>query len=129
MSNIEITPNDPNGVQIADVMFEKDTLTAGGAVTWAAGTVLARNSVSGKLTAYTSGGSNGENVPKAILPVKVVFTASGDKAASVITGGQVRRSKLVAHGVGAVSQAEVDALRDYTIHAVASVQNASQDNS
>lgn len=128
MANIEITTNDPNGLVICDDKYERNTLTAAGAVTWAAGTVLARNSVSGKLTAYTSGGTNGENTPIAVLVDAVTFAGAGDKTANVLVSGIVRRGALIAHSVGALTQAEVDKLRDFTILATATVQNGSYDN-
>lgn len=127
MANIEITQNDTTGVVIWEPVFADETLTSTGADTWAAGTLLGRITASGKMTIYTSGAVDGSEVPIAVLRDEVVFTGAGDLPGRPIIAGRVRREKLVADGVGAVNQTEVDQLRDYGIIALSTVQLADQE--
>jgi hypothetical protein len=126
--NMEVTNNATNGIVIADDVYDDETLTAIGAVTWAAGTLLGRITASGKMTAYTSAAVDGSEVPIEVLRDEVVFDGAGDLAGRPLVSGKVRRGKLVAHGVGAVDQVEVDQLRDYTIIAQRTTQLAELDN-
>lgn len=112
---MEITKNEPFGIVVWDPVYQDETLTATGEVTWAAGTLLGRITADGKLTAYTSGASDGSEVPIAVLKEEVVFAGAGDKIDRPIVSGRVRRGDLVAHGVGAITDAEADALRSMTI--------------
>lgn len=128
MTNIEITNNATSGVVIWEPVFDDDVLIVTGAVTYAAGTVLGRITASGKLTAYTSGAGDGSQVPIAVLHEETVFTGAGEIPFRPILGGRVRRADLVAHGVGALTQAEVDLLRDYGIVALTTTQLAELDN-
>lgn len=110
-----VTNNAPNGIVVWEPVHQDETLTAAGAVTWAAGTLLGRITASGKLTAYESGNSDGSEVPVAVLETETEFTGAGDKVDRPIISGRVRRGDLVAHGVGAITDAEADALRTMTI--------------
>ena len=112
---MEITKKEPFGIVVWDPVYQDETLTAAGAVTWAAGTLLGRVTASGKLTAYASGAADGSEVPIAVLKEEVVFAGAGDKADRPVVSGRVRRGDLVAHGVGAITDAEADALRSMTI--------------
>lgn len=125
---MNVTNNSSLGLILHGALFEDDTLTATGAITLAAGTLLGRITASGKLREYTSGAVDGSQVPVTVLPHEVVFTAAGDKPIRPIIAGRLRRGKLVAHGVGAITQAEADALRNYGIIAQATTQLAEQDN-
>lgn len=115
MSNVTVTNNNVAGLVVRDPQFRKETLTATGAVVWAMGTVLGRVTTGGKLTAYTAGASNGSQVPKFVTTSEITFTGAGDQRDTVLVGGVVRQGDLVAHGVGALTSLEVDALRDYGI--------------
>ena len=126
MANIEITQNDTTGVVIWEPVFSDETLTAAGADTWAAGTLLGRITAS-KLTIYTSGAVDGSETPIAVLRDEVVFAGAGDLPGRPIIAGRVRRELLVADGVGAVNQTEVDQLRDYGIIALSTQQLADQE--
>ena len=128
MANMVVLDVDNTGIIMSDAVYADDTLTAAGAVTYLAGTVLARNSSTNKLVVYTAGGATGTNIPKAVLTYDVTFTGAGDKPIRPLIKGEVRREKLIAHGVGAVTQAEVDALRDYSITAIASTAQLKYDN-
>lgn len=128
MANIEITNNDVVGFVLWEPVYDDATLTASGAVTWAVGTLLGRITASGKLTAYTSGASDGSEVPKFVLPIQVVFTGAGDAPGRVLIGGRVRRADLVAHGVGAITLAEADQLRDYGIVSLTTQELSDLDN-
>lgn len=125
---LEVTNNETASLWMWDPLFDDDTLEAAGAVTWAEGTVLGRITTSGNLTAYTSGAADGSEIPIAVLPSETVFAGAGTAPARVLISGRVRRAKLVAHGVGALTQAEVDALRDFTIVGLATSQLSELDN-
>ncbi len=128
MTNLTITNNATSGISIWNTVFEDDTLVATGAVTWLKGTLLGRITASGKLTAYESGNADGSEIPIAILFEEVVFAGAGDLADRVLISGRVRRADLVAFGVGALTQPEVDALRDFTMVALKTTQLAELDN-
>lgn len=115
MSNVTVTNNNLVGLIVRDPLYRRETLTASGAVTWGEGTLLGRITANDKLTAYVSGASDGSQVPRFVTTSPVTFTASGDQSDTVLVSGIVRQGDLVAHGVGAISLAEVDALRDYGI--------------
>lgn len=57
MSNLTITNNDSGGVVFKDGVFANETLTLSGAQTVAEGTILARDSVTGKLVPFIPDGS------------------------------------------------------------------------
>lgn len=85
------------GTGTADLTW--DTPTAGTGKTGAIlkGTLLARNTVSKKLTTYSDTGSNGENEPVAVLTFDLTFAASGDKAVRVLKDARVVQELLVKH--------------------------------
>lgn len=115
MSNVETTVNSQVGFVIKDDMYKDDILLAAGALTYVAGTLLGRITASGKLTHYDSGSILGPETPIAILKDDVVFAGAGEVAFRPLIGGVVRESDMVAHGVGAITKAESDMLRDYGI--------------
>ena len=127
MANIDITNNTSRALAIREPVYEKNTLL-GANVTYAAGTVLGRITTGGKLTAYTSGASDGSQNPIAVLAEATTLVSGTDQYPSVIIAGRLRRGDLVAHGVGAVSQVECDKLRDYGIIALPTIQLSEQDN-
>ena len=128
MSNIEITNNAPVGIITWDPVYEDDTLIATGAVTYVKGTLLGRITASGKLTAYDSGAGDGSEVPIAVLPQEEVFTGAGEVPIRSLISGRVRRADMVAHGVGDITIAEADQLRDYDIITQKTTQLAKLDN-
>lgn len=129
MSNLEIQDNTTTGVVLMEPRYEQNILNATGAITMVAGTVLGRITASGKLREYTSGAADGSEVPIAVLQNEQVFAGAGDVPINAIVGGQVRREMLVAHGVGALTQGEVDELRDFTILARSTRELSDFDNS
>lgn len=128
MANLTIQNNSTSGLAIWDPVFEDDTLTSAGAATWLKGTLLGRITIGGKLTAYESGNADGSEIPVAVLFEEVVFTGAGDAPDRVVVSGRLRRNDLVAFNVGAITIAEVDALRDYSIVALLTTQLAELDN-
>lgn len=126
--SIAITNNDVTGLVLWQPVFSPNTLTAGAAETWPAGTLLGRITASGKLTRYDSGAADGSEVPVAVLPAEQVFTAAGDAPCRVIIGGQLRRGDLTEFGVGAITVAQADALRDYGIVALETKELSELDN-
>ena len=132
MSNLEITNNKTRGVVIWDPVFEDDTVTAAGADTFAAGTILARDSVSLKLVLFVKGGVTNENgIPKAVLTEDLVFAGAGDLPARPMVGGRVRAGDLIIDADGDatnVDAAVLDELRDYGIVGLSTTQLAELDN-
>lgn len=122
MPDPTITNNDTGGVIFKDVEYRDDVITFAGADTFAAGTILARDSVSGKLVLFVKGGSTNENgIPKAVLTYPVTAAGSGDKTARVAIKGQFRKDKLIIDADGDdsnIDNAVRDQLRDYGLIAV-----------
>lgn len=71
--------------------------------------------VDGDIVAYDRAGAGGAQLPIMVLPLEEVFTGVEDRAVRPLITGRVRRGDLVVHGAGAVTDAEVDMLRDYGI--------------
>lgn len=129
MANIEITNNATNGVVIWDPKYNDETLTAPGAETWLAGTLLGRITASGKMTRYTSGAGDGSEIPLAVLQDELIFTGAGDvPGRPIVAAGGLRREKLVAFGVGAITIGEADQLRDFGLVSFTTKQLAELDN-
>ena len=58
--SMEVTNNAPNGLVIWEPVFDNETLTAAGALTYAAGTLLARKAVEDAVVAAADGGNAGD---------------------------------------------------------------------
>jgi len=132
MSNIEITNNSTVGVVLFEPVFKDEIITAAGADVFAAGTILARDSVSLKLVLFEKGGSTNENgIPKAVITHDLEFTGAGDLPAKVMVGGQVRTNHLIIDADGDASNVDaavLDELRDYGIVGLSTTQLAELDN-
>jgi len=128
--SLEITKNTSRSLTIFGATFEDDTLLATGVATWEAGTLLGRITASGKLTPYAAGASDGSQVPVTFMPVDVTFTGAGDYPIRVPVAGRFRRGDLkVGIGAGtALTQAQVDALRDYSLIALNTTELSELDN-
>lgn len=128
MANMTVTNVDRGGVIIDGRQYKDDTLTFAGAGTIEAGTILARDSVSGKLVPYVKGGSTNENgIPKTIISYDVVATGAGDVVVRVLADGVVRKDKLIIDADGDATNVDavvIDGLQDYNI-AVESVEDLS----
>jgi len=132
MANITITNNDLNSPILEGAEFRDDVINFAGADTLAPGTILARDSVSGKLVIYVKGGVTNENgIPKVILPYEVVATGAGDVQARVAVSGKFRKAKLVIDADGDDSNIDapvLDQLRDYGLVPVDVEELNIQDN-
>lgn len=121
MPNITITDNNVGSIEKRDGEFEDGLLTLGGADSIAAGTILARDSVSLKFVLFVKGGSTNQNgIPKAVLTYPVTIAGAGDVKIRALVSGTVNRDRLIidADGTGAnIDAAVVDQLRDYRIYA------------
>ena len=126
--SLEVTNNSTSGVVVWHPTFEDNIIIDAAGATYAAGTVLGRITASGNLTKYASGAADGSEVPIAVLRDAVTLAAGVAQPCRPIVSGIVRRDDLIAHGVGALTQAEVDALRDYKIEAKSTLQLADLDN-
>lgn len=133
MANPVITDVNTGGPVLSDVRYEDDTFTAGGAGTTVAGTILARDSVSGNLVVFVKGGSTNENgIPKRITTVDIVATGAGDLPVRVAASGKFYKTRLVIDADGDDSNIDkvvIDQLLDYGMEAVVSQNLSVLDNS
>lgn len=128
MANIDIANYDLGSVVIKNPEFETSVIAFAGADTLAEGTIMGRITASGKWIQYTSGASDGSQIPKGVLITEEVATGVGDIATRILIKGTVRADKLIADGVGDPTQAELDQLRDYGIIALDTTDISLQDN-
>ena len=117
--SMTVTNCDRGGVVLDGRHYKSDTLTLAGADTLAEGTILARDSVSGKLVIFVKGGTTNENgIPKTVLTYPVTVAGAGDVAVRVLSDGVVRKDKLVIDADGDASNVDavvIDQLQDYNI--------------
>lgn len=133
MQNSIVTNVDTSGVILSDAWHEDDVLvTVGADVTLLKGTIMARDSVSGKLVDFVKGGSTNENgIPKVVLTSDLVFPVAGDHGVRAMVSGKVRLEKLVIVADGDASnvdKAVADQLRNYNITAISVTELAQLDN-
>lgn len=128
MANIEITNNVTRGIAIWEPVHEDAVLTFGGAATWPAGSVLAKLTATGKYVRFTPGASDGSEIPKAVLTQSVTAAGAGDVAARPAIAGRVRAGDLVNNAGAALTAAQLDLLRDYSIIALGTTQLSQLDN-
>lgn len=94
------------------------TVTDGGTAFVATDTFSLTVAADGDYVAYDKDGVGGSQNPKAILTLETVATGASDIQIRPLISGMVRKDKLVVDAVGTagtVTDAEVEALRDYTI--------------
>lgn len=115
--NMTVTNVDLGNVILQEAEFRDELLTFAGADTVLEGTILARDSVSGKLVPFVKGGTTNENgIPKAIVTYDVTATGAGDVAIRAGVSGKYRKELLIidADGDGSnVDDVVLDQLRDY----------------
>lgn len=132
MPDPTITKVDTGGPLYRGGEFQDDTLTFAGADTFAAGTILARDSSTEKLVLFVKGGStNGNGVPKAVLTYEVTAAGAGDVPVRACIGGTFRKDKLIIDADGDDSNIDapvLDQLRDYGILAESVSELNIQDN-
>lgn len=128
MANIEITNNTTRGTTIWEPVFEDATLTFGGAATWPAGAVLGKLTATGKYVRFTPGAADGSEIPKAVLSQPVTAAGAGDVAARPVIAGRVRAGDLVNNAGAALTAAQLDLLRDFSIIALGTTQLSQLDN-
>lgn len=132
MANIDITNVDLGSVVIKDAVYQDDTITFAGADTFAAGTILARDTGTNKLVLYVVGGSTaGNGIPCAVLTYPITLGAGGDSPARVLIAGEVKKQRLVVDAAGNDSTITVvvkDLLRARGIIPVETKQLSKVDN-
>jgi hypothetical protein len=129
---MEVTNIDLSSLVIGEGRYQDDTLNLAGADELKFGTILARDSVSGKLRLYVKGGSTNENgIPKCVLVQDVSASGAGDRLVRVLIGGDVERALLVIDADGDASNVDsvvADQLRSYGIRAHKITDNSTLDN-
>lgn len=132
MANIEITNIDNGTIALRHEEFRDDLLTFIGATTVLAGTLLARDSVSGKLIPFVVGGvTNEDGIPKAVITYDVTAAVAGDVAVRALVAGTVNKDRLIVNADGTglnITTVILDMLRDYGIPAVDVEQLGALDN-
>lgn len=102
-----------------NVNYRDEILALSGADDIAAGTILARDSVSLNLVLFVKGGSTNENgIPKAVLTYDVSVAGAEDLPIRAAVGGVLVKERLIidADGDGSnVDAAVLDQLRDFSI--------------
>jgi len=130
--NMTVTNVDLGSVVLEDGPYRDDTLTFTGADTYEAGTILARDSSTGKLIAFVKGGTTNEDgIPKTVLTYDVTADGAGDKPVRVPQSGVMRKNKLIIDADGDdtnVDDVVLDELRDYGITAKNVPEENIQDN-
>ena len=123
---------DTGNVILSNTQFDDGLLTFTGAGTVKSGTLLARDSVSGKFVPFVKGGTtNGNGVVKAIMTYDVTATGAGDKSIRPAIAGEFRKERLIIAADGNatnVDAAVLDAMRDYGLVAISVKQLAAYDN-
>ena len=120
MPDPTITNIDNSNVIFKDAQYDMNaTVTFVGADTFAAGTILAVDSVSLKWVLFAKGGATNENgIPKGVMTYDLVAAGAGDEKGQVLIAGSVRKEKLIIDADGDdsnIDHAVVDQLRDYSI--------------
>jgi hypothetical protein len=119
MSNITETSVDIGSLLLETGEQEDGLLTFAGADTYVKGTILARDSSTGKFVLFVKGGvTNGNGVPKAVLLHDTTATGATDESVRVLVEGRVNVNRLVIDADGDASNidgAVRDQLRDYKI--------------
>jgi len=118
--NMIATNNDLGSVVFRDPIFKDEALTFSAAGTVLEGTILARDSSTGKLIPYVKGGSTSDNgIPKAVLTYEVTATASGDVQIRAAVGGIFKKGRLVIAADGDdtnIDNTVLDAMRLYGLN-------------
>jgi len=118
------------GTGTATLTWDTAVAGTGQTATMAKGTLLGRNSSTKKLGVYSDSGSNDLNNPRFVLADELVFAASGDLKANVITGGKVNQSSLVKHDdTTAIDTLVLDKLRANGVEPVKTTDHSVYDNS
>ncbi len=116
---MSVTNNNLGNVILCGAIFRDELLTFTAANTVLHGTIMARDSTSGKLVPYVKGGTNNENgIPKAVMTYDVTSTVAGDVAVRSMISGSVRAPRLIIDADGDASNIDnvvLDELRVYSI--------------
>lgn len=127
-----VTNCDTGNVILSNTQFDDGLLTFTGAGTVKSGTLLARDSVSGKFVPFVKGGTtNGNGIVKAIMTYDVTAAGAGDKSIRPAIAGEFRKERLIIAADGNatnVDAAVLDAMRDYGLVAISVKQLAAYDN-
>ena len=127
-----VTNCDTGNVILSNTQFDDGLLTFTGAGTVKSGTLLARDSVSGKFVPFVKGGTtNGNGIVKAIMTYDVTAAGAEDTSIRPAIAGEFRKERLIIAADGNatnVDAAVLDAMRDYGLVAISVKQLAAYDN-
>lgn len=111
------TTVDVHSVELRGGVFADELLTFAGEASYPEGTVLARDSGTGKLVPFDpdDGGGVNHEIPKAVLPYAVSKGEAGDLAIRALIAGVVNKDLLVDEDGEDITTTAADQLRDYGI--------------
>lgn len=115
MSNLGITTHDSSTVVVLNPVFAAATASFTAAETWPKGAILGRVTADGKYKRTLATASDGSELAKAVLTEPLIAAVAGDKRCNILIQGIVKKSMLVDHGGTAVTDLQVEELRDYGI--------------
>lgn len=96
MPDPTITNVDLGSVILENARFRDHVMTFAGGDTMLAGTLVAKDTSTGKYVIYVKGGSTaGNGIVRGILTEQVVASSSGDEAVRVAIAGDFRKSRLI----------------------------------
>lgn len=95
MSNLTTTNVDLGNVILSDAEFRDELIMFDGAGSLAEGTILGRLTAGGNLAPFDPAGTDGEEVPVAVITYDVEATGAGNVAARVMIAGKVRQERLI----------------------------------
>lgn len=123
---------DTGTVILGNTLFDDSVLTVAAAGTVKQGTILARDTVTGKFVVFVKGGStNGNGFPKAVLTYDVTAKAAGDVPIRPAISGEFRKERLIIAADGNASNldpATLDAMRGYGLVAISVRELGALDN-
>lgn len=129
MANITTTNIDLSEVCVDEPFTADETFTAGGAQTYAAGTLLGRITASGKMLACDDAAVDGSEVAVAVLQYEVVAAGAGDITIRPVLKGTVRQDLLSYDNADPIVAATLDQLRTMGIIAINPEQLGQYNNS
>lgn len=133
MPNETITNVDLGTVEFGgDITHEDAPVKFTGAATYAAGTIMARDTGDLTLIAFVKGGATaGNGIPAAVLTYDIVATGAGNIQSRALVGGGVRKERLIILADGDSSNVDAavrDQLRARSIVATNSTELGRLDN-
>ena len=118
MGSVIVTNIDIGNIVLERAEFRDDVFASTVTDSFASGTILARDSVSGKMVAYAPLGTNETNIPKGVLTYTLNTVDTTDSRVRFMVSGVLRADRLLVHTGEPVTKVMLDQLRDYSLIAM-----------